>query len=58
MPKKIRRGDPLVSSGFVAYVKIVKNERGDPLAPISLSGLGLMVVVLAILIIRKVAQSE
>ena len=26
--KKIERGDPLVSSGFVGYVKIVKNERG------------------------------
>ena len=24
MPKKIERGDPLVSSGFVGYVKIVK----------------------------------
>ena len=29
MPKKIERGDLLVSSGFVGYVKIVKNERGD-----------------------------
>ena len=29
--KKIERGDPLVSSGFVGYVKKVKNERGDPL---------------------------
>ena len=29
MPKKIERGDPLVSSGFVEYVKFVKkNERG------------------------------
>ena len=27
--KKNRKGDPLVSSGFVGYVKIVKNERGD-----------------------------
>ena len=35
MPKKIERGDPLVSSGFVGYVKIVKNERGDPFALIS-----------------------
>ena len=33
--KKIERGDPLVSSGFVGYVKIVKNERGDPFALIS-----------------------
>ena len=33
--KKIERGDPLVSSGFVGYVKIVKNERRDPFALIS-----------------------
>ena len=26
--KKIERGVPLVSSGFVGYVKIVENERG------------------------------
>ena len=26
--KKIERGDSLVSSGFVGYVKKVKNERG------------------------------
>ena len=26
--KKNRKGDPLVLSGFVGYVKIVKNERG------------------------------
>ena len=32
---KIEKGDPLVSSGFVGYVKIVKNERGDPFALIS-----------------------
>ena len=31
MPKKIKRGDPLASAGFVGYVKKVKNERGDPL---------------------------
>ena len=31
VPKKIEREDPLVSSGFVGYVKKVKNERGDPL---------------------------
>ena len=31
MPKKIERGDPLVSAGFVGYVKKVKNERRDPL---------------------------
>ena len=35
MPKKIVRWDPLVSSGFVGYGKIVKYERGDPLALIS-----------------------
>ena len=35
MPKKIERGDPLISSGFVGYVKKVKNERGDPFALIS-----------------------
>ena len=29
--KKIKRGDTLVSAGFVGYVKNVKNERGDPL---------------------------
>ena len=28
VPKKIQRGDPLVSSGSVGYVKKVKNERG------------------------------
>ena len=28
VPKKIERGDPLVSSGLVGYVKKVKNERG------------------------------
>ena len=27
--KKIERGDPLVSSGFVGYVKKIKNERGS-----------------------------
>ena len=32
VPKKINRGrDPLVSAGFVGYVKKVKNERRDPL---------------------------
>ena len=29
--EKIKRGDPLVSVGFVGYVKKVKNERGDTL---------------------------
>ena len=31
VPKKIKRGDPLVSAGFVGYVKKVKNERRGPL---------------------------
>ena len=35
VPKKIERGDPLVSSGFVGYVKKVKNERGNPLHYVS-----------------------
>ena len=35
MLKKNERGDPLVSSGFVGYGKIVKYERGDPFALIS-----------------------
>ena len=35
MRKKNRKGDPLISSGFVGYVKKVKNERGDPFALIS-----------------------
>ena len=26
VPKKIQRGDPLGTSGFVGYIKIVKNE--------------------------------
>ena len=26
--EKIKKGEPLVSSGFVGYVKKVKNERG------------------------------
>ena len=29
--EKIEKGDPLVSAGFVGYVKKVKNERSDPL---------------------------
>ena len=33
--KEIERGDPLVSSSFVGYVEIVKNERGDPFALVS-----------------------
>ena len=35
MPNKNQKGDPLVSSDFVGYVKIEKNERGDPFALIS-----------------------
>ena len=31
MPKTIKRGNPLVSTGFVGYVKKVKTERRDPL---------------------------
>ena len=56
--KKNRKGDPLVSSGFVGYVKKVKNERGTPLHLFPLTGLGLMVVVLVVSIVRKVAQSN
>ena len=33
--QKNQKGNPLVSSGFVGYVKIEKNERGDPFALIS-----------------------
>ena len=29
--KKIKRGDPLVSAGFVGYDKSGLTERGDPL---------------------------
>ena len=59
MPKKIEMGDPLVSSGFVRYVKKVKNERGDPFALISADRTWpLMLVVLVVSIVRKVAQSE
>ena len=57
--KKIERVDPLVSSGFVVYVKKVKNERGDPFALISADRTWpLMLVVLVVSIVRKVAQSE
>ena len=30
MPKKIKRGDPLASAGFVGYVKTVKKRKGGP----------------------------
>ena len=33
--EKNPKGDPLGTSGFVCYVKIVKIERGDPFAVIS-----------------------
>ena len=33
--RKKSKGGPLVSSGFVGYVEIVKNERRDPFALIS-----------------------
>ena len=58
MPEKIERGDPLVSSGFVGYVKKVKNDRGTLLHYFPLTGLGLMSIVLVVSIVRKVAQSE
>ena len=41
VPKKIERGDPLVSSGFVGYVKKVKNERGTFCTKFPLAWLGL-----------------
>ena len=41
VPKKIERGDPLVSSGFVGYVKKVKNERGTLCTKFPLAWLGL-----------------
>ena len=53
-----RKIDPLVSSGFVCYIKKVKNERGTILHYFPLTGLGLMVVVLVVSIVRKVVQSE
>ena len=34
-------GDPLVSSGFVGYVKKVKNERGTLCSKFALAGRGL-----------------
>ena len=39
--QKNRRGDPLVSSGFVGYVKKVKNERGTLCTKFALAGFGL-----------------
>ena len=39
--KKNLKGDPLVSSGFVGYVKKVKNERGTLCTKFALAGLGL-----------------
>ena len=41
VPKKIERGDPLESSGFVGYVKKVKNERGTLCSKFALVELGL-----------------
>ena len=41
MPKKIERGDPLESSGFVGYVKKVKNEGGALCSRFALVELGL-----------------
>ena len=37
--KKIGRGDSLVPSGFVGYLKNVKNERGDALHSVCLGPL-------------------
>ena len=31
VPKKIKKGDPLASAGFVGYGKNVKKEKADPL---------------------------
>ena len=39
VPKKIERGDPLVLSGFVSYVKKVKTERGILRSKFPLTGL-------------------
>ena len=39
--KKIEKGDPLESSGFVGYVKKVKNERGTFCSKFALVELGL-----------------
>ena len=39
--QKSRKGDPLVSSSFVGYVKKVKNERGTICTKFPLAGLGL-----------------
>ena len=59
MPKKIERGDPLVSSRLVGYVKKIKKWKGDPFALISADRTWpLMLVVLVVSIVRKVAQSE
>ena len=42
VPKKIQRGDPLGTSGFVCFLEKVKNERGDTLwSTFALGGLGL-----------------
>ena len=35
MPKKKSKGGPFSLVRFVGYVKLVKNERGDPFALIS-----------------------
>ena len=41
MPKKIERGDPLESFGFVGYAKKVKYERGTLCSKFALVKLGL-----------------
>ena len=40
MPKKIKRGDPLVSAGFVGHIEKVKSERGTLCTKFALAGLG------------------
>ena len=56
--EKNPKGDPLGTSGFVGYVKIVKNERVDPFALISADRAWPLMLVLVVSIVRKVAQSE
>ena len=56
--QKNRKGDPFVWSGFLGYVNSKKRKGGTLLHSFPLTGLGLMVVVLVVSIVRKVAQSE
>ena len=41
VPKKIQKGDPLVSAGFVGFPEKVKNERWTLWTKFALTGLGL-----------------